>query len=45
MSRATKTGGVPEVKYITGRMYGVHEPIDKNMVDDDDEMYEHDPEE
>ena len=45
MPRATKTGGVPEVKYITGRRHGVQEPINNNMVDDDDEMYATEPKE
>ena len=45
MSRATRTGGVPKVKYLTGRRHGVQEPINDNMVDDDDEMYANDPEE
>ena len=44
MPRATRTGGVPKVKYITGRRHGVHEPIKNNMVDDDDEMYATEPE-
>ena len=39
MPRTTRTGGVPKVKYLTGRRHGVQEPINDNMVDDDDEMY------
>ena len=39
MPRATRTGGEPKVKYLTGRRHGVQETINDNMVDDDDGMY------
>ena len=39
MPRATRTGGAPKVKYLTGRRHEAQEPIIDNMVDNDDEMY------
>ena len=45
MPRATRTGRLPKLKYLTERRHGIHESISNNMVDDDDEMYANDPEE